>query len=87
VLGGITLPAPVTELAFLRVGQLLAVVTENHELLVLRFRADSAILARVGLDEEVVRIIADQYGGSITCVGRSGALSTYRFRYLPASHE
>jgi hypothetical protein len=29
---------------------------ENHELLVLRFRADSAILARIGLDEEVVRI-------------------------------
>jgi hypothetical protein len=84
VLGGIALPAPVTRLAFLWGGQLLAAVTEDHELLVLRFRADSAILARIGLDDEVVRIIAEPYGASITCVGRSGGVSTYRFRYLPA---
>jgi hypothetical protein len=87
VLDGIALPARVARLAFLSGGQLLAAVTEKHELLVLRFRADSAILARIGLDEEVVRIIAEPYGALITCVGRSGAMSTYRFRYLPAPHE
>ncbi|MGE5155963.1 MAG: hypothetical protein ACM3JP_00515 [Betaproteobacteria bacterium] len=84
VLGDITLPDPVTRLAFLWGGQLVAAVTESHELLVLRFRADSAILARIGLDDEVVRIIAEPHGASITCVGRSGGLSTYRFHYVPA---
>jgi hypothetical protein len=87
VLRDIALPAPVTGLAFLWGGQLLAAVTEDHELLVLRFRADSAILARIGLDDEAVRIITEPDGASITCVGRSGSVSTYRFRYLPASHE
>ncbi len=81
-LGDITLPASVTKLAFLWGGWLVAATTEQHELVVLRFLPNSAILARVGLDDRVKRLIGEPYGAMITCVSESGRITAYRFGYL-----
>jgi hypothetical protein len=85
-LKNIELPGPLTRLAFFWGGWLVAAVTEQHELLILRFRRNSAILARVGLDDEVKELRGDPYGPAITCVGTSGRASTYRFRFLSEPH-
>lgn len=82
-LDGIELADPVTHLGFLWGGWLVAAVTETHELLVLRCWHSSAVLARIGLDEEVTRLRCEPYGSGIFCVGRSGRIMGYRYRYLP----
>ena len=81
-LGEIAVADPITHVTFLWGGWLLAVATEGHELLVLRFWAASAVLARIGLDEPLDDLRGEPYGDSVFAVGKSGAISRYRFRYL-----
>jgi hypothetical protein len=70
-------------LTFFWGGRLLAATTDGDELLVLRFWSSSSILARVGLSENVIELRGVQYGNSVFCVGKSGAIYQYEFCYLP----
>jgi hypothetical protein len=82
----VELPGRLAALSFFWGGRLVAAATEEHELLVLRFWRDSAILARVGLPHAVTRLHGEAYGPAVTCVGPDEQATVYRFRFLPKPH-
>ncbi|WP_162596184.1 glycogen-binding domain-containing protein [Methylobacterium sp. 17Sr1-1] len=81
-LSNIIIDDPVRQATFLFGGALVAVITEQNELLVVKFWQASSICARLGLDERTDFIFAAGCGDSIFCLGASGRLSHYRFSYI-----
>jgi hypothetical protein len=64
---------------------LVATATDQRQLAVPRFGQASAVLACIGLAEEIMRLAGTLYGNTLLCLGWSGPLSRYRFGYLPGA--
>lgn len=82
-LADVQLEGKIERLAFLWGGWLLAAATDQQQLAVLRFWHSSAVLAWIGLEEEITHLVGTPYGDTLFCLGRSGRLTRYRFCYLP----
>ncbi len=76
----------IRSLAFLWGGYLVAALTEEHSLYLLRFWWQSEIVAAIRVDQKAQRLIGSPYGDRILVLFKGGRLDCYQYIPRPGNH-